>query len=138
MNDSIQLFALPFAGGTSMSFAKLEPYLDPNIKMVSIEYAGRMTRNSEPYIEDYDAFLSDVLRQIENRRNADVPYALFGYSLGSVLIYDLLVHCKMTAAPKHAFVCAKGSLLTKNHREDYSAYPSEVFMNEIVSLGGID
>lgn len=138
MGKQIQLFVLPFAGGNSMSFKKLEPFLDPRIEMVTVEYAGRLTRKNEKYIEEYGAFLSDVRDFIETKRKRALPYALFGYSLGSVLIYDLAAHGKMATAPQHVFVCAKGSLLTKNHSEDYSAYPQDVFSKEIVSLGGMN
>ena len=121
-----------------MSFRNLAQFLDPCIEMVPIEYAGRLTRRNEKYIEDYSAFLEDVLMHIEDKRIPDLPYALFGYSLGSVLIYDLLAHGKMKMAPECVFLCAKGSVLTKNHREDYRAYPQDIFSEEIVSLGGID
>lgn len=134
----LQLFLLPFAGGSSVSFKKLVTMIDSRIEPITIEYAGRMTRRGEPYIDDYGCFLQDVTTQIQKHKKASLPYAVFGYSLGSVLTYDLLSQKMLDGTLVHAFVCAKGSLFEANKDKGRSEYSEDDFVQEIAMLGGTD
>lgn len=134
----IQLFFLPFAGGSSVSFEKLFSLLESSIDIIPIEYAGRMSRRKEGYITEYDAFLNDVAFQINMKRIPGVPYAVLGYSLGSVLLYDLLSRKLIEGLPSYAFVCAKDIIQDKTEIQDYSGVEEDEFTREIVELGGID
>lgn len=134
----LQLFLLPFAGGSSVSFKKLTALLDSRIESITIEYAGRMTRRGEPYIDNYECFLMDVAKQIYKQKKSEIPYAVFGYSLGSVLIYDLLSQNLLGGSPVHAFVCAKGSLFDRNKDKDDNERSENDFIQEIAMLGGTD
>lgn len=138
MQKKIQLFLFPFAGGSSGSFRKLEELIDDRIESITVEYAGRYTRRNERFIDNYDFFLNDVLNYIDARRKPNMPYALFGYSLGSVLVYDILSQGLLSGDAKHAFVCAKGSLLNKSASDEYNYKTEEDFLKEIVLLGGTD
>ena len=138
MDKKIQLFLLPYAGGNSQSFKNIVPLIDERIEVVTIEYAGRMTRREEGYITEYNLFLQDVAKQIENVRKQNMPYAVLGYSLGSALLYDLLSKKFISGSPIHAFACAKGSLLKHTKSQKYIQYSEEDFLQEIIALGGID
>lgn len=134
----LQLFILPFAGGNSTSFNKLEPLLDDRIETHTIEYPGRMTRSHEPFIESYDEFIVDAAEQI-NRLRLDLPFAIMGYSLGSTTVYDLVRQKYITGGdPVHAFLCARGSIFYKASSQKYADLSDEEFTDMIVSLGGID
>lgn len=134
----LQLFLLPFAGGSSVSFKKLTALLDMRIEPITIEYAGRMTRRAEPYIDNYECFLMDVAKQIYKQKKFEIPYAVFGYSLGSVLIYDLLSQDMLGGNPVHVFICSKGSLIDRNKDKEYSECSENEFIQEIAMLGGTD
>ncbi|MCH1982915.1 thioesterase domain-containing protein [Ruminococcus sp. OA3] len=134
----IQLFLLPFAGGNSTSFRKLEKRLSPSIEFHTIEYAGRGTRKGENFITDYNEFLEDVSDVINEQRNQDVNYALFGYSLGSAVMYDLLSQKKISGFPTHAFACARGSLFRYTESQEFRELSDEQFADRMKELGGID
>ncbi len=138
MTKKMQMFFLPFAGGNSTSFNKLIPFIDDRVEKFTVEYAGRMTRKNEEYINNYNDFLIDVSEQIHKYREASLPAVLFGYSLGSVILYDLLSSGMVEGQILHAFICAKGSLLKKAESQDYANYPDEKFIKEIIALGGTD
>lgn len=138
MEKRLQLFLLPFAGGNSTSLKKLISLLNAEIEAIPVEYAGRVTRHNEKFIENYDEFLTDVALYIKERRNSELPYAVFGYSLGSVLTYDLLSQGLIDGVPSHAFVCAKGSLFHKSASQYYQKLPDKEFIKEIIALGGTD
>lgn len=133
----LQLFLLPFAGGNSASFNKLEPLLDSRIEMHTIEYAGRLTRHREPFIQDYNDFIKDAAEQI-NRVRTSQPYAILGYSLGSVVVYDLVRQKMINGNPVHAFLCARGSVFKNSDSQNYAHLSDEEFNAKMKSLGGID
>lgn len=136
MGKQIQMFLLPYAGGSSKSFNRLIQFLDNRIELIPIEYAGRMTRRSEEFIEDYNLFLKDVAQQINKDRNPDMPYILLGYSLGSILTYDLTIHGLIHGELAHVFLCAKGSLRNKTSVD--KKYTDEEVIKEMKFLGGTD
>lgn len=136
MSMQIQMFLLPYAGGSSKSFNRLIQLLDDRVEAIPIEYAGRMTRRSEGFIEDYDLFLKDVAVQINKKRNPEMPYILMGYSLGSILTYDLIIRGLIRGELAHLFLCAKGSLLNKTSVD--KEYTDEEVINEMRFLGGTD
>lgn len=130
------MFLLPYAGGSFKSFNRLIQLLDDRIEAIPVEYVGRMTRRSEGFIEDYDLFLKDVAGQINKNRNPEMPYILMGYSLGSILTYDLVIQGLVRGELAHLFLCAKGSLLNKTSVD--KEYTDEEVINEMRFLGGTD
>lgn len=134
----IQLFQLPFAGGSSASFTRMTDFLDKRIEPITVEYSGRLTRRKEPFIKSYEDFLKDVSEYISIRRKADLPYAIFAYSMGCELTYDILRLGLLEGNPKHVFLCAKGSLKGKYESYQYGQLPIEEFINKMIQLGGIE
>ena len=138
MPSKLQLFALPFAGGNAASFRKLESLLSPHIEWITIEYAGRGNRRKEGYITDYDDFLKDVADQIQAKRDPSADFALFGYSLGSALTYDLLSRGMVEGCPVHAFICARGSLQHNVMGQSFTQMSEQDFAERMRKLGGMD
>lgn len=138
MKKEVQLFVLPFAGGTASSFNKMADLLDDRIDMVPVEYVGHGKRSREGCIENYEYFLDDVASFISARRDSSISFAMFGYSMGSVLLYDLLSRRLVSGRPVYAFVCAKGSIMQKQYYENFNKLTNREFVEEIASLGGMD
>ncbi|MCQ5202285.1 thioesterase domain-containing protein [Mordavella massiliensis] len=138
MKKTIQLFLLPYAGGSSFSFMKMIRFLNPEIEAISVEYSGRGGRKNEPFIDEYNAFLSDVVRQIRECRNDELGFAILGYSMGSVLAFDICSQKLIVDRPIHAFFCAEGSLKSNNQARKYASLSDESFKEKILQLGGLD
>ncbi len=134
----MQMFLLPFAGGNSLSFKKFLPLIDKRVEMFTVEYSGRLNRADEGFINDHNEFLNDVAEQINNQRNIKIPYALFGYSLGSMLAYELLSKNIIEGKSLHVFICAKGSPFYTPADYGNVDYESDDFTKEIFDLGGVD
>ncbi len=135
--ERIQLFLLPFAGGSSASFHKLLPYISPQIEAVPVEYAGHGKRSSEPLIETYNLFLEDAAKQInecvETRR-----FAVLGYSIGAAIAYDLIAKRCLKSQPIHAFMCARGSLKKTSNSQLFANLSEQEFLQKMEELGGMD
>jgi len=136
MSKQIQMFLLPYAGGNSKSFSRLIQLMDNRIEAIPVEYAGRMTRRREGFIKDYNLFLKDVACQINKNRNPEMPYILMGYSLGSILAYDLTIQELIHGELAHLFLCAKGGILNKTSVDN--EYTDDEVVNEMRFLGGTD
>ena len=138
MTNKLQLFILPFAGGDAHSFNRLLPMLNPAIDTHVINYSGRLYRRREGYITDYNDFLIDVANQIKKVKDDSIPYVLFGYSLGSVLLYDLVINKMLQGELKHVFICSKGSLHNKTNVDHSDGYSNDEVIDEMKYLGGTD
>lgn len=138
MSKQIQLFLLPYAGGSSFSFFKLLRFLDQRIEAVTVEYAGRGSRKEENLISNYNDFLNDVSLYIKNHRNTGLPFALLGYSLGSPITFDLIRLNLLNTPVAHIFFCAEGSLIKLGSDNSHLKISDEEFAEKMISLGGMD
>ena len=134
----VQLFLLPYAGGNSFSFMRMIKYLNPEIEAITIEYSGRGSRKNEDLIDNYDDFLSDVVCQINRYRKNDLFFSILGYSMGSVIAFDICSQKLIVDKPIHAFFCAEGSLISSKRIRGYSFLPIEEFADKIIRLGGMN
>jgi surfactin synthase thioesterase subunit len=83
----MNLFCLPFAGGSSYHYREFQKFTASFIHIIPIELPGRGRRFSEPLLTDIHEMVEDVLIQI--RPELDKPYAIYGHSLGAKLGYLL-------------------------------------------------
>lgn len=132
---SVQLFILPYAGGSAAAFKGLAGLLSSEIDTVIIEYPGRGRRIQELFADSWKMLVEDTKLQILDRRNRNIPFAVLGYSMGTALAYELIQH-GLEEKPVHAFLCARGA----GDRFDKSAGMAthEEFILEMRMLGGID
>lgn len=117
---------------------KLSRLLDKRIEAVTVEYPGRVSREDDLFIDVYDDFLTDVVTFIEKRRNSLLPYAVLGYSFGSVLAFDICSKQLVDGKLLYAFFCAEGSLLKDNPARRLGELSHEEFSDKVIQLGGMD
>lgn len=85
--ERLRLFALPYAGGSSYIFRQWEKFLPDEVDWCPVELPGRGRRMTEPLCRDIHSLVEDIYDQIKDR--LDLPFAFYGYSLGSLLSYEL-------------------------------------------------
>ena len=103
--ERINLFCLPFAGGSKFSYRKLEARLPPFLRGIPLDYPGRGRRTHEPPLDDLDALVDDLYGGIRGRL-AGAPYALYGHSLGGLVAWQLArkILRQEHPPPLHVFV----------------------------------
>lgn len=140
MNDEkkYQLFYLPYSGGKSTSFMQIGNLLSDNVEIYYIEYPGRCSRIKEPYIDNYEDFLSDLTDQIRVRRNRDLPCVLFGYSIGALFAYDLVLKGLVEGKICHMLLggCCSADIHEKYNTALSSLAESE-FWEKVIEMGGV-
>ncbi len=83
-----QMFCFTFAGGTAAFFEEIGRDL-PEMDWVPLEYAGHGTRRKEPFYESFDQLTDDLYPRLREAY-AGGAYALFGYSMGSIALAEIL------------------------------------------------
>lgn len=100
-----QLICFTYAGGTAEFFNTIEPELD-GIEVVKLDYAGHGARHREAHYKSFDDLAVDMLREVKLRMRG--KYALFGYSMGSITLVEVLkrIIVQRLPAPAHVFLAA--------------------------------
>ena len=80
----IILFALPYAGGTSLSFMSWE--WPEEIEFLALEYPGHGLRHKEPLKETIQEMGEDAAAQILSHTDGGTkPFSIFAHSMGAIV-----------------------------------------------------
>lgn len=136
-DKKIILFCLGYAGGSAIVYNKFRPYLDKNIRMVPIEYAGRGRRVNEEFYADVSCAVDDIYKQVSKYID-DYEFAFFGHSMGSVLTYEVCKKIKQINCKEPLFIFFSGRYPPHIKKEGDLIYnlPDEKFKEEILKYGG--
>jgi len=101
-----RLFCLPFAGSGASLYAQWEKYLDDDIEICAIQLPGRESRRNECLCRDCRTIVSELCDAIGEL--LDKPFAIFGYSMGGILAYELtnLIYDRYHKKPCKLFMSA--------------------------------
>jgi surfactin synthase thioesterase subunit len=103
----LRLVMVPHAGGAPSSLRGLAARIDAGIDVVAVHLPGREKRfpdQSTPTIHEMARAVGEALRELP-----DLPYALFGHSMGGLLAYEIARMRIGAAAPVHVVVSAIGA-----------------------------
>jgi medium-chain acyl-[acyl-carrier-protein] hydrolase len=84
---TVRLFCLPYAGGSAMVYRQWAAALPDTIEVVGAELPGRGTRWKEAPGGDLRAVAATLAPEVA--RLTDIPFVLFGHSMGALLAYEL-------------------------------------------------
>lgn len=139
MSEQMQLFIFPYAGGSVAAFKRLTDLIDERIETVTVEYTGRGSRSKIPLADSLDALLSDAIGYCQERRKQNLPYAVMGYSMGSVLAYEMLVRKSLPGELRHLFISAEVSPKDRSLELRKVDNPTEErILERARKLGGLD
>ena len=102
-----QLFCLTYAGGNASFFDEIEKDLE-EYNVIKLEYSGHGTRHKEPYYNSFDELSEDMYSLLKSSYT-DGEYALFGYSMGSISLVEVLrkiLDRDEIPVPTHVFLAA--------------------------------
>lgn len=135
-NAKITLFALPFAGGSKYSYNILKNAMPESIVFFPIELPGRGTRMRDALLSNIHDLVDDIYKQIKD--DLHQPYALYGHSMGTALVYLLTrrIIKENKPAPSHLIVSGRGAPSCKNDKIRH-LMPKDQFKDELIALGGI-
>ena len=131
-----RLFCLPYAGGGAAVYRGWQEVAPPGVQVLALELPGRGTRLREaplqrlaPLIRSMADALTDAL---------DRPYALFGHSMGALLVFELAraLRRRPVRQPAHLFISAAGSPTTPPPRPLLHCATDDEIRRRLTELGG--
>jgi surfactin synthase thioesterase subunit len=136
--NKINLICLPYAGGSVSSLCTYLNSLNENINLCLIELPGRGKRMNEKLLDNIDMLLENIFENIKQIIDSGEMYAIMGYSMGSILAYELYYMIKAASLqlPKHIFFCAGR---TPDAYDDFkkAKLDDEAIIEGIDALGGL-
>jgi medium-chain acyl-[acyl-carrier-protein] hydrolase len=132
----LQLFCFPYAGGSSRLYADWDSALPPHIRVRPVEPPGRGRRFREAPHDRIEPLVADLLPELADARNS--PYALFGYSLGALVAFELArtMEQRYGRPPEHLCVGAfRAPHLRRTAVPDYDL-PEPLFRERLRSFNG--
>ena len=138
MSERIQLFCIPYAGGMANTFDDLKNRLSDEILVTPIEYAGHGTRKTEACYQDFRALAEDVCVQIKEKRRCGLPYAMFGYSMGSISVYEVIRRYFSDCPPEHIFLASHEAPDVDWEGKAYARLEDDQFMEQLIGMGGFE
>lgn len=135
-NAQLRLFCLPYAGGAASIYRGWQSELPEGIHLCPVQLPGREDRISEkPYtrILESAAVLARELHPM-----LDVPYALFGHSMGALLEFELARSLRRLAAPTpvRMFYSAHRAPQIPRAKPPIHNLPYDAFVEELRRLEG--
>lgn len=133
----MNLFCLPYAGASASLYNKWKNYLLDFINLKPIELPGRGMKIMDEYITNIHDAVNNIYNGIKSEIN-DEPYAIFGYSLGSWLAFELCLKIKQEnmKAPSHVFFAAKEPPHYKTTEHSNYLLSDDKFIDTILKKGG--
>ncbi len=139
-NNLIKIIAIPYAGGNSYCYKKLENLVPYPFEWHTVELPGRGTRLRENPIVNVDELCNDILEKAYEILKGS-QYILYGHSMGTLLGYELMKKINNNRSlklPQCAFFTGRGgpgSDLDDNKK--IADMETECFWEEVFNLGGI-
>ncbi|RBL90129.1 thioesterase [Chitinophaga flava] len=136
--EKINLFCLPFAGGSKYSYRLYEEHLPSFLNIIPLEYPGRGTRMGEPLKEDVNQLVNDLYLQIADKLDRSA-YAIYGHSMGGLMSYLLTrkILEKRRTPPLHLFITGTSGpgALSRTEKKRH-LLDKRSFIEEIRNLNG--
>lgn len=137
----MRLFCFTYAGGAAAFFDLLKPYLDPSIELNGMEYAGHGKRMKENFYQNFRELVDDLYPRMRDiLRGQDEPYALMGYSMGSISTVEVLKKILSEGempAPIHVFLAAHEPHTKGELRGFNSGELDDMVRERTVRFGGL-
>lgn len=140
MNPKIILYCFTYAGGNASFYDQLEKAISPYIQLRKMEYAGHGARHNENFYADFNELADDMYNCIKTQYTPGIPYALMGYSMGSISAIEVLTRIVLEQEmelPLHVFLAAHEPR-TKMELASFSGREADEKVKErTIKFGGI-
>ena len=130
-----RLFCLPCAGGSASSYRQWPDLFPEAVEVCPVQLPGREGRTGEPLITDLLELTEDLGTALEPY--LDLPFALFGHSLGGLLAFELARDLRKHGYRcEHLFVAGTPAPHRPRKRPPVHRLPDDDLLDYLRNLGG--
>jgi surfactin synthase thioesterase subunit len=133
-----RLFCLPYAGGTPGAYRAWSKRLPTDVDVTAVTLPGRTPGSGEPLLGSVGEIVAVLRAEVEAA--ADLPYALFGHSMGALVAFELAVALEASEGrgPDCLFVSGRRAPDEPHTASFIHDLPDEEFLDALDrSYGGV-
>jgi medium-chain acyl-[acyl-carrier-protein] hydrolase len=130
----LRLFCLPYAGGGASAFRSWQGALGAEVDVLPVYLPGRERRFREPAHTRLEPLADELAEAL--RPHLELPYALFGHSMGAALAFEVARRLEEEKTPAHLFVSGRGAPHRPPERERIHALPEAEFVRRVREMEG--
>lgn len=132
----MRLFCLPYAGGGAQIYRLYAQSLPADIEVCAVQLPGRERRFREPALDSVDAIVDQLAPVVSEE--TDLPYAIFGHSLGALVGFELARRLRSEGRPLpvHLFASAHRAPHLPDPDPPIHQLPDARFIEELRGLNG--
>lgn len=134
----IQLICIPYAGGTTEGFDDLKKYFPEKIQCTALDYAGHGTRRKENFYHTFDEMVEDMAEQVNQIIDSTMETVLFGYSMGSLVVYEMLAQKRVNTTVSRVVLAAHEAPNEPWDGKKYAGMEDLEFLHKMKEFGGFD
>ena len=141
--EKINIYCIPYAGGSSALFAEWHKFFPGNISIISPELAGRGVRSKDNFYKSIKEAAEDIYNKILFDHYDGNRFALFGHSMGCFIVYELYKKINKNPIMRnkllHIFMSGNYAPNLNGDPEHFTEYyklEPENFKNQIVGMHG--
>ena len=138
-DESVQMFCVPHAGGTSSAFRRWQGRLGAGLTAVPLELAGRGPRTGEAFSPSVPAAVADLIAQLDSRRDGG-PFVLFGHCMGAVIAFEMARCLRQRGAEEPVLLVVSGRnppYLPNEWSRKVAPLPDDELFQELRAVGGV-
>lgn len=136
----MKLFCIPHAGGSTLPYQAWKKHLPDDIAFMPLDLPGRMPRFQEPLCDNADELVEDLVRSIKDKLQPGEPYAIYGHSMGAMLLYFIYFRLLEEGCepPIHLFFSSRWPPYHPNEKAYYDLDNEEESKQRLVAMGGFN
>lgn len=129
--EKVNLFLLPYAGGSGLYYSHWAKSLNSNISLIPLDLPGRGIRFREPLPNDLEDAMDLVFESVKERFG-NLKYGLFGYCIGTTMVYELYkrILSNNLRKPDFCVLCANAPPDCQKKDKDFSEQSEEKLIEE--------
>lgn len=129
----LRLFCFPHAGGGASLFRLWHAGLPSGLEVCGVQLPGREGRWREEVVTNVDVLIRLLIPALEPL--LDVPFALFGHSMGAVAAFELIRELRRRSLPEpsHFFVSGRRAPQLPARESDIHQLSDAAFLERIMA-----